>query len=84
MNLISKISSAVIAVGTAIKSPFVTTFLKLVAFLSVVVIGLPLAWVHIPIDYRPQNYWDFFNSVMLCYIGWHITVKKVGCWIKSP
>ncbi len=83
MNLISKLNSVLAAIGVAIKSPFVTTFFKLVIFLTVIVVGLPLAWVHIPIDYRPQNYWDFSNSVMLCYISWHITVKRVGCWIRG-
>jgi len=59
------------------------TIYRLTAFLGIVAAGIPVIWAHIPIEYRPQNFWDFFNSVMLCYIAWHITVKRIGCWIED-
>jgi hypothetical protein len=59
------------------------TVYRLVVFLGIVVAGIPVMWTYIPIEYRPQNFWDFFNSTMLCYIAWHVTVKHIGCWIKD-
>jgi len=59
------------------------TVYRLVIFLGIVTVGIPIGWAHIPIEYRPQNFWDFFNSALLCYIAWHVTIKRVGCWIKN-
>ena len=63
--------------------PSTVLTLRTLSFLAIVTVGIPMAWSHIPQEYMPPSFWDFFNSILLCYIAWNITIKKVGCWIKG-
>ena len=64
-------------------SKVVSFIARMAMFLTVTCIGIPYVWINIPVEYRPQEFWEFFNSILLCYIAWNITINRVGCWLRS-
>ena len=48
--------------------------LRLVALIALAVIGIPAAYSIIPLEIRPENVWDFANSVLLLYLVILITM----------
>ena len=63
--------------------PFFQRILRLASFLVLITVGLPIAWIHLPENIRPDNVWDFLNSVLLIYIAVKITFEKNECWLKN-
>ena len=83
MKLRTKLQNGWKSLKNIIASPKLTFVLKSILFLLAVVIGIPMIWISIPTPYRPTDFWDFFNSTLLCYVAWNVTIKRVGCWIKN-
>ena len=48
--------------------------LKVASLITIVVVGIPTAYSIIPLELRPENVWDFANSVLLLYLVILITL----------
>ncbi len=59
--------------------PGIQRILKLVLFLSIITVGIPVIYAMIPISLRPVNVWDFTNTVLLTYIAVHVTFRDNKC-----
>lgn len=63
--------------------PFLQRALRLTSFMVLITVGLPIVWIHLPENIKPDNIWDFINSVLLIYIAVKLTFEKRECWFKN-
>ena len=59
--------------------PGIRRFLKLALFLSIITVGLPLAYAALPVYSRPESVWDFTGIVLLTYIAIQLTFRDNRC-----
>jgi hypothetical protein len=48
--------------------------IKLASFVAFMLVGIPAAYNIIPLEFRPENVWDFANSVLLLHLVILITM----------
>ena len=81
MKIFSTCSSLIKKAFSSYAFYLVCRVLLLTVLISVII---PAIWVSIPNDLKPETFWDFLNSSILCYIAYHITIKPVNeCWFKK-